>query len=195
MPSTRRVKILGLLIVICVVTILFWTSSNRAPDSQSADEFYSKTIKGLNKKPDSIVDDEEIARQMALRLKEAAQLAKNNANAKAPKPDPPSAVVGMGNAAEGASGERAVAGRKKFTSGAGEGQEPVKEETEEEHEVTEALNGILKKSPSKFPSPRLYTPLFLSLGLIGDRNSYHILEVVLSPFSSCKRHSARQIHH
>jgi hypothetical protein len=159
MPSTRRVKILGLLVIICVVTILFWTSSNRAPDSQSADEFYSKTIKGLNKKPDSAGDDEEIARQMALRLKEAAQLAKDNANMKAPKPDPPSAVVGMGSAAEGASGDRGVAGRKKFSSG--EEQEPVQEETEEDHEVTEALNGILKKSPSTF-SPPIFVYPFLS---------------------------------
>jgi hypothetical protein len=161
MPSTRRVKILGLLVIICVVTILFWTSSNRAPDSQSADEFYSKTIKGLNKKPDLAGEDEEIARQMTLRLKEAAQVAKDNANLKAPKPDPPSAVVGKGSAAEGASGDRGVAGRKKFTSG--EEQEPVKEETEEDHEVTEALNGILKKSPSKFPLLFVYLPFLFSL--------------------------------
>jgi hypothetical protein len=188
MPSTRRVKILGLLVIICVVTILFWTSSNHAPDSQSADEFYSKTIKGLNKKPDSVGDDEEIARQMALRLKEAAQVAKDNANLKAPKPDPPSAVVGKGSAAEGASGDRGVAGRKKFTSG--EEQEPVKEETEEDHEVTETLNGILKKSPSKFPPTIFVSPFFLELELIVECNSYHILEIVLSSFSSCKGYSA-----
>lgn len=100
----------------------------------------------------NIHDDEVVAKQMAERLKEAAQVAKENANAKAPKPDPPSALVGVGSASEGS--EKGVAGRKKY--GAGEAQVPVKEETQEERDVEVELNSILKKSPSKnhYPSSR-----------------------------------------
>lgn len=92
-------------------------------------------------------DDEEVTRKMSERLKEAAQVAKDNANAKAPKPDPPSSLVGVGSAAEGARDVRSVTGRKKMA--AADAQEPVKEETPEDHEVEVELNSILKKSPSK----------------------------------------------
>lgn len=91
--------------------------------------------------------DEE-SKAMQQRLKEAADSAKEKANAKAPKPDPPSVVVGVGSAAERASNERGVAGRKKFSVG-GEAQESVKEESEEEHKAEVELNAILKKSPSE----------------------------------------------
>ena len=114
------------------------------------------------------MEDELIAKKMAESLKEAAQVAKDNANAKAPKPDPPSQLVGVGSAADGARGdERSVAGRKKFGgvagtggqsgSGSGSGEEQkvvkeVEEESEEDHQIEVELNSILKKSPSKFPS-------------------------------------------
>lgn len=76
-------------------------------------------------------------------------MAKDKANAKAPKPDPPSALVGVGSSSEGS--EKSVAGRKKLA--AGEVQEPIKEETQEEHDIEVELNSILKKSPSKTTSP------------------------------------------
>jgi len=156
----RRIKVFGLLTLLVVVTILFWTASLRPrQELDAAGDFYQKTVNGLNKKPSSggstgglgDDDDEEVSKAMAQRLKEAAQVAKDNANAKAPKPDPPSSLVGVGSAAEGAS-ERGVAGRKKFT--AGEAQVPVsQEETEEDHKVDAELNSILKKSPSEcYPS-------------------------------------------
>jgi hypothetical protein len=149
----RRVKVFGLLILLFVVTVLFWTASARQQRNQGVGDFYSNTQQALNRKPmrgatKSELDDEEIAKKMAERLKEAAEVAKSNANAKAPKPDPPSSVVGVGSAAEGSSGERSVAGRKKFS--AGDTQEPVQEETQEEHDVEVELNSILKKSPSKW---------------------------------------------
>jgi len=156
MPSMRRVKVFGLLVFICVITLLFWTASlrqQRTQDTSSVGDFYAKTKSALDKsfnggEPAGALDeDEEVARAMAQRLQEAAQKAKDNANAKAPKPDPPSAVVGVGSTAEGARDDRGVAGRKKF--GTGESQEPVKEETKEEHDVEVELNSILKKSPSK----------------------------------------------
>jgi hypothetical protein len=154
----RRVKVFGLLILLVVVTILFWTASLRQqqePDSRTVGDFYQKTVNGLNKKPSAggstgglgdDDDDEEVSKAMAQRLKEAAQVAKDNTNAKAPKPDPPSSLVGVGSAAEGAS-ERGVAGRKKFA--AGDAQAPVSEETEEDRKVDAELNSIMKKSPSK----------------------------------------------
>ncbi len=95
-------------------------------------------------------DGEEVAKQMAERLKEAATDAKNKANAKAPKPDPPSALVGVGSAAEGA--EKGAAGRKKTTVDE-EKQEPIVEETKEEHELEVELNSILKKAPSEYFPP------------------------------------------
>jgi hypothetical protein len=155
MPSMRRIKVFGLLIFLLVITVLFWTASlrqQRAQDPRTIGDFYAKTVNALNKNPNgggsSSSDDEEISRAMAERLKKAAQDAKDNANAKAPKPDPPSSVVGVGSAADGARDERSVAGRKKFFPG--EAQEPVHQETQEEHDVEVELNSILKKSPSEF---------------------------------------------
>ena len=155
MPSMRRIKIFSLLIFLFVITILFWTASlrqTRELDTRTMSDFYDKTVNALNSKNKAAAqatEDEEIAKTMAKSLKEAAQVAKDNANAKAPKPDPPSSVVGVGSAADGARGdERSVAGRKKF--GGDDGKQKSVEETEEEHEIEVELNAILKKSPSKF---------------------------------------------
>ncbi|KAH8662902.1 thioredoxin-like protein [Tricladium varicosporioides] len=160
MPSARRIKVFGLLVFLFVITVLFYTASLRQvqpQDSRTVGDFYAKTVNALDKKPGEAgtgkavknEEDEEVARAMSERLAEAAKLAKDKANKKAPKPDAPSSVVGVGSAADGANKERGVAGRKKFTSG--ESQEPVKEnervETEEEHKVEVELNSILKKSP------------------------------------------------
>jgi len=153
MPSLRRIKVFGLLVFLFVVTVLFYTASlrqNRSPDTRTAGDFYGKTVNALNKKPGAAGADDEVAAAMAKSLKEAAQVAKDNANAKAPKPDPPSSIVGVGSAADGAREERGIAGRKKYP--AGEAQEPVQEkpETKEDHDIEVELNSILKKSPSKF---------------------------------------------
>ena len=193
----RRIKVFGLLVLLVVVTILFWTASLRPqPELDAAGDFYQKTVNGLNKKPSSGAssaglgsddDDEEVSRAMAQRLKEAAQVAKDNANAKAPKPDPPSSLVGVGSAAEGAS-ERGVAGRKKYT--AGEAQVPVSpEETEEDHKVDAELNSILKKSPSECSHPNnlepgfepLWTPYCLTIywDLTNLDYSYHFFKIIL----------------
>ena len=159
MPSMRRVKVFGLFVFLVAITLLFWTASQRQQrelDSRTVGDFYQKTVNGLNKKPSpggstrKLEDDDEVSKAMAQRLKEAAQVAKDNANAKAPKPDPPSSLVGVGSASEGA-GERGVAGRKKFTTG--DAQEPVVEVTEEDRKVDAELNSILKKSPSKYIIP------------------------------------------
>ncbi|TVY87975.1 Monothiol glutaredoxin [Lachnellula willkommii] len=153
MPSMRRIKVFGLLVVLFVITVLFYTGSlrqNSPQDSRTAGDFYDRTVNALNnKKPaGGTSDDDQVAAAMAKSLKEAAQVAKDNANAKAPKPDPPSIVLGVGSAAEGAREEKSVAGRKKFTT-SGEAQEPIKDnvETKEDHDIEVELNSILKKSP------------------------------------------------
>lgn len=195
MPSMRRIKVFGLLVILFVVTVLFYTASirqNSPQDSRTASDFYDRTVNALNnKKPaGGTSGDEQVAAAMAKSLKEAAQVAKDNANAKAPKPDPPSSILGVGSAAEGAREEKSVAGRKKFTTG--EAQEPIKDkvETKEEHDVEVELNIILKKSPSKC-AHAFYRESILIL----DVHSHHILEVVLPSLQESQRHSPRKVHY
>jgi glutaredoxin len=154
MPSRRRFRALITLSIILVVIFLLYTASRRSPeDTSSVGDFYHKTKNALeNKKSDvkgangKSPEDQEVSRQMSERLKEAAQVAKDNANAKAPKPDPPSEVVGVGSAAEGAREDKLVGKKRK---GTGDSQAPIKEENKEDHAVEDELNSILKKSPSK----------------------------------------------
>ncbi|KAM3071371.1 hypothetical protein ACMFMG_008963 [Clarireedia jacksonii] len=157
MPSTRRVKVFGLLVFIGVVTLLFYTSSARQQRNALSGDFYAKTKNALDNtqaqgkgeiaQAEGLrnAEDEEMAKQMQERLKDAAKSAKDAANAKAPKPDPPSQIVGVGSAAEGAGGERSVAGRKKM-GGDKAAQEVVKEESKEDSDINAELNSILKKS-------------------------------------------------
>ncbi|KAL2067275.1 hypothetical protein VTL71DRAFT_1699 [Oculimacula yallundae] len=161
MPSMRRIKVFGLLVVMAFITLLLYTkSSNSNLQASQTGDFFYKTKSALDRSPvgggastagmGKVVgtgnqDDKEASKA---RLQQAAQVAKDNANLKAPKPDPPSKVVGIGSAAEGA--EKSVAGRKKFgssSSGAGEAQEPMKEESEEDRDVKAEFNDILKKAP------------------------------------------------
>lgn len=178
MPSPRRIKILGLLAFVIIISILFYTTSTRQSQGLESphDDFYAKTVNALeNKGGDSAEqkppakagseaanadEAESIAR--GWRLQEAAADAKKKANAKAPKPDPPSSVVGVGNSAELQGAVKGVAGRKKFTEaekqevikeGAGkerENEKVIEEEeimTPEKRAAVTELNLILKKSP------------------------------------------------
>ncbi|KAG9248792.1 thioredoxin-like protein [Calycina marina] len=146
MPPLRRLKFLLVLVFLGVVLTLYYTSSARNSRSSISDtsDFYSRTLEGLDKHaiPHEAAPGKsaEEAKGMQERLKEAAQVAKDNANAKAPKPDPPSAVVGKGNSAQVVvvgGGEKGIAGRKKFGGN----------EEKEEREAEVELNSILKKSP------------------------------------------------
>lgn len=159
MPSARRVKVFGILILIAVVTVLLWSVQRKASDLRSAGDFYAKTLHALDHQSNSggsaeAEDSQAVSRAMSERLQEAAQLAKDKANAKAPKPDPPSQLVGVGSAAEGARDEKSVAGRKKYQPAGA--QAPTKE-SEADHEAEVELNSILKKSPSK---PSSYSYVF-----------------------------------
>ena len=157
MPSRRRFRAIIILSVVALLVILFYSSSGRQSeaDPRSVGDFYYKTKNALENKKHDIKDgkskeDREVSRKMSERLKEAAQVAKDNANAKAPKPDPPSSIVGVGSAAEGAREDKAVGKKRK---GGADSQAPIEEETNEDHEVEFELNSILKRSPSKSHSP------------------------------------------
>ena len=136
------------------ITLLFFTSRARhaqEPDPRSIQDFYHKTknamegtrIGGGSRRGQAVVgtqkieideDDAIVAKAMQERLRKAEQMAKDNANAKAPnKPDDPEDIVGVGSSAHGQN-----------HLGKGESSE-----TEEHHAVLEELRSILKKSPSK----------------------------------------------
>lgn len=172
--------------MIAVVTVLLYSVGQKGADIRTAGEFYAKTLHALDHQSKSgsaeTEDKQEISRAMSARLQEAAQLAKDKANAKAPKPDPPSQLVGVGSAAEGARDEKSVAGRKKFRPAGAE--TPAKKESEEDHEAEVELNSILKKSPSK---PNL--PLHIRLAA-RTRTNGSSLPVIIFSKSYCP-HSKR----
>lgn len=178
----RRLKVITLLFVITLVLFLFYRSSSTPSASAVDDFYHkTKTaldhdkedhtahilkasqVKDKNTNTDNIQDvpgtgtekkgkAEEGKGDTKQRLQDAAKEAKDKANAKAPKPDPPSSVIGVGSASGEKNGEAKVvgdAGRKKWNTG--EEQKIVKEdkedESEEDHEVELELNSILKKAP------------------------------------------------
>jgi hypothetical protein len=144
-----------------VITLLFLTS--RARHERESD-FYQKTVNALDKgrgtgsggaeagqkimaglghdhdaDADGDIDEDDVivAQEMARRLREAQQQAKDSANAKAPnKPDNPQDVIGVGSSASGQ--EKGALGEKE--------KEKLRE-TEDDPEVEMELNAILKKAP------------------------------------------------
>ncbi|CCC06035.1 hypothetical protein SMACR_00251 [Sordaria macrospora] len=153
MPSQRRMRALLYIALAGFITLLFFTSRARhaqEPDPRSIQDFYQKTknamegtrIGGGSRRGQAVVnphkmeideDDAIVAKAMQERLRKAEQMAKNNANAKAPnKPDDPEDIVGVGSSAHG-------------QNHLSKGEESS--ETEEHHAVLEELRNILKKSP------------------------------------------------
>jgi glutaredoxin len=114
MPSSRRVRLFTITVIVIVVTILFFTSQKRQSspqDPRTINSFFGKTVNGLDNRHgggkgqvvmsgkgsstdanlkdhdgDGSVDedDEILAQEMAERLRAAEQQAKDQANAKAP---------------------------------------------------------------------------------------------------------------
>ncbi|KAK4218796.1 thioredoxin-like protein [Rhypophila decipiens] len=156
MPSQRRVKLFIYLLIAGAITLILFSGHARQGqerDTRTIKDFYHKTKNAMDRgggggggmEPQKVIahdhdadgdideDDEIMAKQMAERLKQAEQKAKENANAKSPnKPDPPSNIIGVGSSADGQN-KKGVA-------------EP-EHETKEEHEVEMELASILKKSP------------------------------------------------
>jgi hypothetical protein len=161
MASQRRLRVLTYLVLAAIVTLLFFNSRARDSLDPAARNFYSKTVNALDKDhaagvggsgragqkniaghdadADGDIDEDDalLSRQMAERLRQAEQKAKDIAKAKGPnKPEAPEQVIGVGSSASG---------QEKSAQKAKDGTEV--EETEEDHEVEEVLNVILKKSP------------------------------------------------
>lgn len=148
MPSPRRLKIVTLLIVATIVGTGIYKlgQSNRS-------EFAERTINGLGRarggemphkvqmdsNRDGVIDNDDatMAKEMSDRLKAAEARAKKSANDKAPRPDSPNKVIGVGSSA---------GGQKKGKDGTAV-EKVEEEETEEDHEIETTLNEILKKSP------------------------------------------------
>ncbi|KAI5859990.1 glutaredoxin [Durotheca rogersii] len=169
MPSPRRVRFLMTVVLAVVITTLFFTSQMRSTiphDNRTVQDFFGRTMNGLNhqKDRDQVIiggtgattvestvrdkdgdgsvdeDDEQLAREMAERLRAAEKKAKDLANSKAPlKPDAPSDVIGVGSSAGGQTKDK--------VKGGSEGPEKEEGESEEDHEIEVTLNDILKKSP------------------------------------------------
>ncbi|POR39715.1 Monothiol glutaredoxin-6 [Tolypocladium paradoxum] len=89
-------------------------------------------------------DDKRASARTKERLREAEQRAKDQANEKSLRPDPPSEVVGKGNSAEGQV-KKPKGGSDSGVSSKGKDAAP--KETEEEHEAEVEMNSILKRAP------------------------------------------------
>ena len=156
MPSQRRVKVFGLMVLLTVFVTLYMTSSARYTRSS---DFYTKTQDALQAKDRAEAVKKIEIDDVGARLKAAEDAAKKAADAKGQKLQ--EAVTGE----DSTGGERSVAGRvmmkdqdENVPGVAGVGGKPAdraaakqEPETEEDHEVEVELNAILKKSPSKFP--------------------------------------------
>lgn len=153
MASMRRMRVTGVMAVLFIITVLWYTASARS--AQQAD-FYTTTKSALGKqesttyKTHPIDDDSALAAEKAARLRDAESVALDTANGKAPKPAP---LAGEKSQAviedlPGKAGDRNVAGRKKYPI-ENENQKPVEaKKTDEEYDVEVELNSILKRSPS-----------------------------------------------
>jgi len=141
MPSTRRFKVLGLILALVVVSLLYMTSHAR----QSNQDFYDRTVAALEAKAKAQLDietDQDVSRKLkeAISTQESADL---------PTQRVPPEVVLSDNHVEGrpklkggekwdvSSGKESVLGEK----------EDEKVKTEEEKDVELELNSILKRSP------------------------------------------------
>lgn len=166
MPSPRRLRLLLIAVLFTVVLILVYSSGldSGRKDTRTFQDFYRSAMDGIkkgrgqagskkmrawqDKDNDGDVDDDDlkITAAMQQRLKAAEQQAKEKANGKALRPDPPSHVVGKGSSAEGQDRK----GSRHDSAASADGQEPPPE-TKEEHDAEIELGRILKQAPGKAP--------------------------------------------
>lgn len=143
-------RILGVIVFCAVFYVLHLTSTARHTRSP---DFYSKTKEALDRgggpyHPHSPPrgtgvdnEDEALAIALANRLKEAEQAAKNNANAKSPKPSGFDAGREKAKPTEDTAPEKAASDTK---------QEALRKEgNAEDNDVELEMNQILKRSPSE----------------------------------------------
>ncbi|PHH63791.1 hypothetical protein CDD81_5448 [Ophiocordyceps australis] len=173
MPSPRRLRLVFVATLVAVVFILIYTSNlqDRHPrDTRSFQDFYQKTMHGMSKQQQAVFDtstgatagripadkdadgdvdedDRRVGEMTKQRLRAAEQMAKDKANEKALRPDPPSQVVGMGSSAEGQE-------RKAKAKAVAEAPAPAESKSnappqvsQEELKAEQELNAILKRAP------------------------------------------------
>lgn len=176
MPSSRRLKVTGLAIVLTLCVLYYITS---AASSTENSPFYTRTLQALQDKEDAAAQADIIAKEQQ-RLERVERLQKEHdaaiANevptpaAQAPQKQQP--IVQDADGKGEAGGEKSVAGRKKMMKGdkivyerpdkdendgvAKVGNVEPKSshaavtdgESDDEHAVETALNEILKKGPT-----------------------------------------------
>lgn len=147
MPSQRRVRLFGILVVVTIVVLLYMS---RAAHQTQTSDFYTKTQQALQEQEYQEAARQRDAESVDSRLKAAEEQAKKSANDK---------YTSVKESVEGPN-KKSVAGRVKLDSddkvvpgvaaqgGKSRDQAAMKEnETLEDHEVEMELNAILKKSP------------------------------------------------
>ncbi|KAH7398541.1 thioredoxin-like protein [Pyrenochaeta sp. MPI-SDFR-AT-0127] len=147
MPSQRRMRLFGVLIVITVIVLVYMSRGAR---QTQASDFYTKTQQALQERRYEEAAKQRDAESVGSRLKAAEEQAKRAAEEK---------YTSVVDAVHGpAKDKKGVAGRVKLDGekvpgvaqqgGRPRDQAVAKEnETPEDHEVEMELNAILKRSP------------------------------------------------
>jgi hypothetical protein len=183
MPSKRRMRVFGVLVFCVVFYVLYLTSNSRHTRSP---DFYSKTKEALDRDkgpyhphaPHNGIgidnDDEAVAMDLANRLKDAEQAAKDNANAKSPRPEGMDAV-----------GDKTKPVVQDIAPDKATGDKKDKalhnDESTEDYDVEGEINRLLKRSPSELIAIRIRKSHRLcTMTDIWGLQSYHILQDLLS---------------
>ena len=159
MPSQRRIRFYGVLLLVTIVVVLYM--SRGAHQTQTSD-FYTKTQEALQERAHEAAAKQRTEESVQSRLKAAAEQAKKAADDK---------YTSVKDAVQGP-GKKGVAGRVEFDAqddkvpgvaaqGGRRDQKAVqKDETVEDHEAEMAMNTILKQSPGTCPPSLLPCPMY-----------------------------------
>jgi hypothetical protein len=152
-------RIFGVLVFCVVFYVLYLTSNSR---HNSSPDFYSKTKQALDRDrgphhphaPQNAVgidnDDEALAMDLASRLKDAEQAAKDNANAKSPRPESMDPTKEKAKPiVQDIAADKATANKKEEVLN--------KAESIEDYDVEQEMNRLLKRSPSESTAARVVT--------------------------------------
>ncbi|KAF2754458.1 glutaredoxin [Pseudovirgaria hyperparasitica] len=200
MPSQRRVKVFGLLIVLAILTTIYWAS---AAQQTKSSKFYTNTVAALEEKKQAEIaakvkaeNDATAARKedIGIRLKAAEEKAKKSADEKGHRIS--QQVMASNEEKKDAVDEKSVAGRVKYkdekekdtpgvarVGGNTENMEKLDKESksEEDQEVEMELNSILKRSPiiifSKSYCPYSKTAKHILLDLYKITPPPHVVEL------------------
>lgn len=212
MPSMRRMRVSGFVIFAVFLYILYISSTTR--HSRDPD-FYTRTKTALassdrdkssqlpkqqgqqqilqpidpSRKTSSNGQDEAVAVAMAQRLKDAENVAKDNANAKAPTRESVMGDEKAKNTVEdlGSGGkDRNVAGRKKVPVDDVVKEQKTPEQLAEEKEVEADLNGFFKRSPS-MSIPFTHLMASTVLDVVGASKAFSLFFLFFCNFRSFRK--------